>query len=185
MAEKEKTTSFTLTMLVDGEVWESQTVEKGKRLSSMPKPTKEHHTFSGWDKVPSRMPARDLTVEGHFVPNTYKLSFCVGEETLCTLELAYGAPVECPEAPEREGHTFVGWQNLPETMPGEDTIVEGVFQPQTYQITYVIRNAENKAATTSFTYPCVFGAPIPPMDLPQKDYYTFSGWENLPETMPA
>jgi len=183
MAEKEL--SFKLTCLVDGEVWSETEVAKGKRLSSMPKPTKEFHTFSGWDKVPSRMPARDLVVEGHFIPDTYKLTFLAGETVLAVQELAYGAKIEAPEAPEIEGCTFTAWKDLPEVMPGEDLEVSAEFTPNTYHVTFTILNADKKEAITSFTYPCLYGSKLPEMDIPEKEHYTFSGWENVPETMPA
>ena len=183
MAEKEL--SFKLTCLVDGEVWSEMEVPKGKRLSSLPKPTKEHYVFSGWEKVPSRMPARDVVLEGHFVPGTYKLTFAVDGNAVAESELPVGAAVEAPAAPEKEGCNFTGWENLPETMPGEDVVVNAVFAPNTYKVTYTILNENNKDAITSFTYTCLFGEKLPEMDIPERDYYTFSGWENVPETMPA
>ena len=185
MNDKEQTSLFQLTYKVDGQVCYSEMVEKGKRLGAAPRPTKPFHTFSGWDKIPSRMPARDVTVEGSFLPCEYTLTFRAQDTVVSEEKVAYGAPVTAPEAPEREGFTFEGWKNLPETMPGEDTTVEADYSADTYKVVYTITDATGHFGPTSFTYPCRFGAPLPEMDIPQRPYYSFSGWGDLPETMPA
>ena len=185
MADKEKATSFQLTYVVDGQVCYVETVEKGTRLSSAPKPVKEFHTFSGWDKIPSRMPARDVEVNGSFTPNSYKLSFVAGEVEVWSTTLPYGAPVEAPEATSLEGYTFLGWADLPETMPGADTVVHASFEANEYQLTYVIKDATETFPDTMFVYPVKYGTVIEPMDIPQREFCSFSGWADLPETMPA
>ena len=85
MADKEKATAFQLSYFVDGEEFLVETVEKGTRLGAGPKPKKEFHTFSGWDKIPSRMPARDVVVNGTFIPAEYQLRFLADGKELSQL----------------------------------------------------------------------------------------------------
>ena len=44
----------------------------------------------------------------------------------------HGASVEAPAAPEKEGHTFGGWKDVPQAMPAKDityraNIESGIF----------------------------------------------------------
>ena len=46
------------------------------------------------------------------------------------------------DAPTKEGHTFSGWSEAPETMPAEDIVIEGSFSPIT-TINGVVYDAED------------------------------------------
>ena len=185
MADKEKATAFRLSFFIDGEEFSTEMVEKGTRLSSAPKPKKDFYTFTGWDKIPSRMPARDVEVNGHFVPNEYNLTFVADGKEISAEKLAYGAAVTAPDAPELEGCTFVEWRNLPATMPGQDTEVVAFYEAKTYHVRYIIKDGNGQFGDTVFTFPCLYGEPVPDMDVPQRLYYSFSGWSERPELMPA
>ena len=39
----------------------------------------------------------------------------------------YGATITLPEAPEKEGYSFDGWSEIPETMPASDVVIYGTF----------------------------------------------------------
>jgi hypothetical protein len=60
------TTLYTLTYIVDGEVYKSVTYEEGDVVSPEPEPQKEGYAFSGWSEIPKNMPASDVTVTGSF-----------------------------------------------------------------------------------------------------------------------
>lgn len=84
-----------------------------------------------------------------------------------------------PEAaPTKEGYTFSGWSDIPETMPAHDVTVSGSFAVNQYTITYVINN--EVFATEKVDY----GSVITPPSAPVQDGYDFA-WSNYPETMPA
>ncbi len=185
MADQKTNQLYELVYKIDGKISYVEKVEKGTRLTSLAKPTKDFHTFSGWESIPSRMPARDVVLEGKFTPNRYTLVFMVGEEEISRQELTYGAPIECPPAPEKVGYTFSGWSDVPETMPGQDLTVIGHRQPNLYRIHYVITDRTAGDVTTTFSVPCAYGEPIELMDEPVKKYCTFSGWSGVPATMPA
>ena len=61
---------YTVTYLVDGEVYATETVAYGSEITLIDEPTKEGHTFSGWSEAPATMPAEDVVIEGSFSPIT-------------------------------------------------------------------------------------------------------------------
>ena len=94
-----------------------------------PEPEKTGYTFSGWNKLPETMPAKNTTVEGTFSINSYILTYIVDEDVYYTDTLQYGATITEIEAPEKKNYVFNGWIELPETMPAEDLTVMASFRP--------------------------------------------------------
>ena len=65
---------FTLTYMVDGEVYRAYQVKYGDAITAEEEPTKEGYTFSGWSEIPVTMPNKDVTVTGTFIINTPEVS---------------------------------------------------------------------------------------------------------------
>ncbi len=170
---------YTLTYLVDGEVYKSYQVQELAHITPEPKPTKEGYTFSGWSEIPATMPAHDVTVTGSFSINTYKLTYMVDNQVYKTINYDYGATITPEPAPEKEGYTFSGWSVIPKNMPAHDVTVTGTFSVNTYVLTYIVDGQKYSS------YELEYGATITPEAEPTKEGYTFSGWDGLPETMPA
>ena len=171
--------SYKLTYQVDGETYKETEVNYGTAIQPEAYPEKEGHTFSGWQGLPETMPAHDVEVTGQFTVNSYRLTYTLDGETYKELEVPYGTAV-VPEAnPEKEGHTFSGWQGLPETMPARDVEVTGQFTVNSYKLTYTVDGETYKELDVPY------GTAIQPEAYPEKEGHTFSGWEGLPETMPA
>lgn len=118
---------YTLTYIIDGEVYKSIEVAYGEEIVVETEPTKEGYTFSGWSEIPSTMPAHDVTVTGSFTVNTYTLTYEVDGEVYKTYNIEYGATIESENAPSKEGYTFSGWSEIPDTMPAHDVTVTGSF----------------------------------------------------------
>ena len=170
---------YMLNYKVDGAEYKTLEVEYGTTLTAEPNPEKEGHTFSGWEGLPETMPAHDVEVTGSFTINSYKAVFKIGEEVIDTKTFVYGEAVTAPEAPEKEGRTFAGWQNVPETMPAHDIEILGTYTANKYTITYKVDGEEYKTVEVEY------GTTLTAEADPEKEGYTFSGWEGLPETMPA
>lgn len=51
----------------------------------------------------------------------------VDGETYKTYEVEYGASITPEDEPTKEGYTFSGWSEIPETMPAKDVTVTGSF----------------------------------------------------------
>ena len=171
--------SYTLTYMVDGEVYKTERVTYGTALTPEKEPTKVGYTFSGWSEIPETMPAIDVTVTGSFSINSYTLTYMLDGEVYKTESVVYGTPLEEEPTPAKEGYTFSGWSAIPETMPARDVTVTGSFSINSYKLTYILDGEVYK--TESIAY----GTEITPEPALTKEGYTFSGWSEIPETMPA
>jgi len=65
---------YTLTYMVDGEVYKTKEVEYGSAITPEDEPEKEGYTFSGWNGIPGKMPAEDIVITGYFTKATYEIS---------------------------------------------------------------------------------------------------------------
>ena len=171
-----------LIYVVDGEEFKSYDIEEGESITPEAEPTKEGYTFSGWSEIPETMPAKDVTVTGTFTINKYKLTYMVDGSEYKSYDVEYGASITPEETPTKEGYTFSGWSEIPETMPAKDVTVTGTFTAITvtkYILSYKVDDEVYK------TYELEEGAAITPEPAPTKEGYTFSGWSDIPATMPA
>ena len=93
-------------------------------------------------------------------------------------------------APVRVGYTFLGWSSdkdsdNPEYTAGasytadEDITLYAVWKVNTYKLIYTVDNTEYKMVEVKY------GDKITAENNPSKSGYTFSGWQNLPDAMPA
>ena len=171
--------SYNVTFIVDGETYHTATVEFGAQIELPTEPEKEGYTFDGWEGLPQTMPAEDITVTALFTVNSYSVMFIVDGETYHTATVEFGAQIELPAPPEKEGYTFDGWEGLPQTMPAEDITVTALFTINSYNVTFIVDGETYHTATVEF------GAQIELPTEPEKEGYTFNGWEGLPQTMPA
>ena len=168
-----------LTYFVDGVEFSSYILREGESIIPDAVPTKEGYTFSGWSEIPTTMPASDVTITGSFTINKYKLTYTLDGEEYKTAEVDYGTTLTPEEAPVKEGYTFSGWSEIPSTMPANDVTVTGTFTANKYKLTYMVDGEEYKASEVDY------GTAITAEAVPTKEGYTFSGWSEIPSTMPA
>ena len=169
---------YNLVYIVDGVEYKKSVIEQGTSIIAEEEPSKEGYTFSGWSEIPETMPAHDVTVTGTFTINKYKLIYKVDDAEYKSYEVEYGASITAETEPTKEGYTFSGWSEIPDSMPAHDVTVTGTFSINSYKLTYVIDEKVYKE--TMYEY----GATITPEPQPEGDYQTFE-WTDLPETMPA
>ena len=113
--------------MVDSVVYATDSITYGDTITLLAEPTQEGYTFSGWSEVPETMPAEDITIEGTFNVNYYALKYTVDNEPYAVDSVAYGAVIELREKPKRDDYEFIGWSEVPETMPAHDVEVYGNF----------------------------------------------------------
>ena len=70
----------------------------------------------------------DINVVGVFKINKYKLTYTVDGKEYKSSEVEYGATITPETEPEKEGYTFSGWSEIPETMPAHDVVITGTFE---------------------------------------------------------
>ena len=98
------------------------------------------------------------------------------------VQVSHGALVKpaAPADPAREGYTFKGWNGLNDaTKLTANRTFTAAWEANTYTITYDV-----DGATTSdpYEYNALINKPVDP----QKEGYTFAGWEPvIPDNMPA
>ena len=99
------------------------TQDYGTNIAAPADPTREGYTFIGWDReIPETMPAENMTVTAQWEIDRYTITFdTAGGSEIAPITQDYGTVITAPEAPEREGYTFIGWdREIPETMPAEN-----------------------------------------------------------------
>ena len=170
---------YLVTFKIGDEVIASDSLEYGASIVIPEAPEKEGYTFNGWGEVAKTVPAGDVTYEGNYSVNSYKLTFIVDGEVVQESSVDYGTTITLPEKPTKEGYSFDGWNEIPETMPASDVTVSGTFTVNKYLVTFRINN--EVIASDSLEY----GASIVTPEAPEKEGYTFDGWANVPETVPA
>lgn len=127
--------SYSLTYELDGEQYQSLTLEYGADVTPLDSPAdREGYTFSGWTDEPSKMPAEDVTIKGSFIANSYNLIYLLDEAEYQSFTIEYGSPITPLEDPTKEGYEFSGWSEIPSTMPAQDVIITGTF-------TYIVPDA--------------------------------------------
>ena len=178
-AEYKANIKYTVTYVVDGKVYKTTELKAGETISPEQAPVKEGYTFSGWSGVPATMPANDITITGTFSINSYKLTYVVDGVAYKTTTVNFGTALTAEQAPVKEGYTFSGWSEVPATMPANDVTVTGTFSVNSYELTYVVDGVTYKTTTVNF------GATLTAEQAPVKEGYTFSGWSEVPTTMPA
>ena len=110
---------------------------------------------------------------------THKLIYMVDGEEYKSYNVEEDDPITPEAAPTKEGYTFSGWSEIPETMPAHDVTITGTFSINSYKLIYTVDGQEYKSSTVEY------GATITPETAPTKEGYTFSGWSEIPATMPA
>ena len=173
---------YNVIYIVDGEEYARVEVAYGEAIEVVEAPVKEGYNFSGWSQVPETMPAHDVTVTGTFEVIYYGTEFYLDEggELYESQEVAFGQPLIVPENPTREGYTFTGWNpEIPETMPAQDMTFIAQWQVNEYNVIYIVDGEEYARVEVAY------GEAIEVAEAPVKDGYEFSGWSQVPETMPA
>ena len=178
---------YTLTYMVDGQVYKTFNYAAGATVAQVEPPMKDGYTFSGWSNTLLTMPERNVTITGTFTKNvtptptptpTYTLTYMVNGEVYKTVSYEYGEKITPEPEPTKEGATFSGWSWIPSKMPDEDVVVTGTFDMEKYKLTYKVDGADYKILEVEV------GAAITPEPEPTKDGYTFSGWSWIPKKMP-
>ena len=95
------------------------------------------YTFGGWNKADgtawdyaSDKVTDNITLYAKWAANTYTITFdTAGGSEIAPITQDYSTVITAPEAPEREGYTFIGWDKaIPETMPAENITLKAQWK---------------------------------------------------------
>ena len=148
------------------------------------------YTFGGWNKADgtawdyaSDKVTDNITLYAKWAANTYTITFdTAGGSEIAPITQDYGTVITAPEAPTREGYTFIGWdKEIPTTMPAENMTVTAQWEINRYTITFDTAGGSEIAPITQD-----YGTNITAPADPTREGYTFMGWDReIPTTMPA
>ena len=127
---------YNLTYFVDNDEYSHSVVEQGSEIIVEEEPEKEGYTFSGWSAIPEIMPDHDVLVTGSFTVNKYKITYMIDGEVFTTDYVEYGSVIVPPTVDGKEGYTFDGWMDVPETMPAHDITIYGSFTSGIAEISF-------------------------------------------------
>ena len=145
-------------------------------------PEQAGQKFLGWTPaIPDVMPEEDLAFTSTWEDEIYTITYIVGDQEIVQ-EYKLGDTVtayEVTTAPA--GLVFDKWSaEVPATMPAKNIVVSAVFKAAAYTVTYL--DAEGNVFVS---YSVAFDAVVPvPTEAPEKEFYTFTGWADVPATMP-
>ena len=169
---------------------ESITAEYGAEIVAPEDPEKEGYSFAGWDKeVYSVMP--DLgengateTFTASWTINQYTITFVTGiDPEIPAIVQDYATEVTAPEAPEREGYIFEGWDaEIPATMPAEDITITAVWTAKKYNAVFHAGEGKFSDGSDSITVETDYDSIPEATEIPVKEGYVFAGW--TPELAP-
>lgn len=173
---------YAILFVADGKEVSRDTLDYHSAITAPTAPQKEGYTFVGWGNVDATMPAHDCTYTAQYSVNNYVLTFVADSQSIKRDSIAYATAITSallPQAPAKEGYSFLRWDSVPATMPAHDVTIEAVYAIRSYVIRFVADSLEVECDTIVYR-----GAVTAPAAT-EKMGYTFLRWDSLPATMPA
>jgi hypothetical protein len=170
--------SYSLTYIIEDKHRFTVPLPYGAPIEPMEYPSKPNHVFSGWEGLPTTMPAEDLTVSGRFEMKSFKLVRIVDGEIFMSEELRIGDKINKKAKPVKPGFYFSGWRNLPDTMPDHDITAITSMYPARFRVDYEIDGEIWRSNYVPYT------AEFVAEDPEDRPGFRFLGWEDVPATMP-
>jgi len=178
--------SFEVKFMVDGEEYDVKTVFYCEKVTAPEAPEKEGYDFLGWSESengevvnPEEIEVTEAkTYYAVFKKQSFKVKFMVDGEEYDVKTVLYGDYATLPEAPEKQGHDFLGWsevENGEVVNPEETEVTEAktyyaVFQKQSFKVKFMVDGGEYEVKTVSYGD----FATLP--EAPEKEGYDFIGW---------
>lgn len=151
-----------------------------------------------WDQeVPATMPAENMTIKAVRSTFRYSINFDTNggepEEIDPLLDVDYGAPVEKPEDPIKEGYSFGGWAktsdpetpiDYPVTMPAENLELIAIWNTNTHNAIFdAAGGVYTDGSSTKIVEGVEYGADVNAPEEPTREGYIFDGWNPTPDKM--
>ncbi len=169
-----KIKSYNVTFVdYDGTVLKKETVNHGSQATPPSEPTRAHYVFTGWDTTYSNV-TTNVTVKATYDPAEYTVKFLGWDGTVLKTEtVEYQNDATAPTPPSREGYDFSRW-NLDFTNVSEDLNVTAIYNLKEYTVEFV-----DTDGSVISTQKVKHGKSAAVPNDPEKDGYTFVGWDDL------
>ena len=185
------TYTATFNVSYNGETTQYTTVDAqyGAEIEMPALPSEEGYSFSPWSPASTVMDAEGKVYTTTKTANIYTATFTNRNNgTIGSDSFAYGAVVTFPAAPGVTGMDFTGWQRstdggfiadgATEYMPASNVTYKAVYEGRSHTVTYYVDDVLYTTDTVNY------GAVINTPAYTPATGYSFSGWQNVPETMP-
>ena len=142
----------------------------GEDVTPPEEPIKEGYSFTGWSKAYTDI-TNDMEIYAEYQINVYTVTFLdTDESVLKEINVEHGNDAVPPEAPTKEGHTFIGWsKNYFEI--SSDMEIYAQYEINVYTVTFLDANE-----TVLKELIVEHGDDVTPPKEPIKEGYTFTGW---------
>lgn len=174
--------------LESGEVYTTQTVKYGQKVSIPKSPQKEGYLFKNWQLFEGDQTLEfsfDTAITGetvivaHFEGKPYTIYYYINGELYETQKVLYGEQIPQIDKPYYdENYVFSGWSEIPSLMPAKNLTITATLL-RYYNITFVIDGE------TYHTERVLEGEKIAIPELPEYDDIQYSfAWDSIPSVMP-
>ena len=144
----------------------------------------EGYSFEKWSDGSLQNPysytiKENATLEAYFTKNSYKVTFMADGQVLSEYKVEYDDSIPTENAPDKEGHTFIGWSgDTYDKMPAFDLYYSAQYSVNQYKVYYYSDNELVHEETVEY------GSTIPDFTV-SKDGFNFAGWVGKDTYMPA
>ncbi|MCH8502309.1 MAG: InlB B-repeat-containing protein [Aliidiomarina sp.] len=155
----------------DASVLSTETVNWNEAATAPADPTRDGHTFTSWD-VGFAAVTSDLDVTAQYDINTFTVRFLDWDGSVLTTQAVnWNEAATAPAVPERDGHTFTGW-DVGFTTITSDLDVTAQYDINTFTVRFLdwdgsVLSTQTVNWNTEATAPAV----------PERDGHTFNGWD--------
>ena len=109
----------------------------------------------------------------------FLLTYEVDGTVYSTDSVTFGTAITPVDTPTKDGYTFSGWSGVPTTMPAKDVVVRGSFTTSLFVVKFIVDGK------TVFEEARAYGTKIEVPTVENKEGYSFSGFGEVEETVPA
>ena len=174
---------YSFTTVIDGVATETK-YYYGSIIAEPAIPVKAGYTFVCWTpSVPSTMPAENLILTATWEANNYDSVFNANGgkwpdgTTKKNYSTEYDTGIVAPEAPEKEGYSFLGWTpEVPDTMPANNLVFTAIWEANNYDAVFNANGGKWPDGTTKKIYSTEYDTKIVVPEAPEKQGYIFLGW---------
>ncbi len=156
----------------DGSVLKTESVYVGGSATAPADPTRENHTFIGWDKAFNNV-AENITVTAQYRENDkFSVQFVDHDGSVLKTESVYvGGSATAPADPTRENHTFIGWDKAFNNVTENITVTATYSENEKFTVTF--RDYDNTELDRKEVYT---GTAVGAIVDPVRNGFTFTGW---------
>ena len=182
--------THTATFVVDGETVETADYAENATITAPADPAKEGYTFTGWSPTVGTMGTENITFTATFEANEYTVTYKDDDGTeIETFTVSYGEELEIVPDPEKDGWTFVKFEDEDgkepsayATMPAKNLTFTAVYTQDAVNVTYYAYGTDSTKADAysqlGEVQVVAIGASLATYTAPAYDGWTFSHWED-------